>query len=113
MIVKGNSMSKNNGTAWKTKYGPRRVRHEEATLTEAIAAAQGLSDDLEQQIEIASSLMGLPQDQVRAALLNLAPARKELTRSVISAGSSSGASARPRVVLVESKRPRRASIAQR
>ncbi|MFZ5693398.1 MAG: hypothetical protein ACOY5F_19365 [Pseudomonadota bacterium] len=106
-------MSKKNGTAWKTKYGPRRVRNEEATLEEAIAAAQGLSDDIEQQIEIASSLMGLPQDQVRAAFRNAAPARKEMTRSVISAGTSAGASARPRVVVVESKRPRRAATIQR
>ncbi|MGV3633526.1 MAG: hypothetical protein ACO1NY_04205 [Pseudorhodoplanes sp.] len=106
-------MSKNNGTAWKTKYGPRRVRHEEATLEEAIAAAQGLSDDVEHQIDIAASLMGLPHEEVRAALLKLAPARKEVTRSVISAGTSPGAASRPRVVVVESKRPRRAALAQR
>jgi hypothetical protein len=112
VIVEGRFMSKNNGTPWKTKYGPRRVRHEEATLEEAIAAAQGLSDNRDEQIEIASSLMGLPQEDVRAALLNLAPARKERTRSVISAGTSPGAAA-PRVVVVESKRPRRAALAQR
>jgi hypothetical protein len=106
-------MSKNNGTSWTTKYGPRRVRHEEPTLEEAIAAAQGLSDNIEQQIEIASSLMGVPQDQVRAVLRNAAPARKEATRSVISAGPSAGASGRPRVVVVESKRPRRAATIQR
>jgi len=99
-------MSKSKGTPWKTKYGPRRVRHEEATIEEAIAAAQGLSDDRDQQIEIASSLMGVPQEQVRAALLNPAPARKEITRSVTSAGSAT----RPRVVVVESKRPRRAAM---
>jgi hypothetical protein len=113
-MAEGKSMSKNNnGTAWKTKYGPRRVRHEEATIEEAIAAAQGLSDDRDQQIEIASSLMGLPQEEIRAALLNLAPARKEVTRSVISAASAPGAATRPRVVVVESKRPRRAALAQR
>jgi hypothetical protein len=102
-------MSKNTGTPWKTKYGTRRVRHEEATLEEAIAAAQGLSDDRDQQIEIASSLMGLPQEQVRAALLNLAPVRKDVTKSVTFAGAVT----RPRVVVVESKRPRRAAIVHR
>jgi hypothetical protein len=112
-MAEGDAMSKNDGKLWKTKYGPRRVRHEEATLDEAIAAAQGLSDDRDQQIEIASSLMGLPQDEVRAALLNLAPARKEITRSVISTGTSPGSASRPRVVVVESKRPRRAALAQR
>jgi hypothetical protein len=104
-------MSKTKGTAWKTKYGPRRVRHDEATLEEAIAAAQGLSDDVDQQVEIASSLIGLPQEEVRAALLNLAPARKEVTRSVMSTATSPGAAARPRVVVVETKRPRRVAAA--
>ncbi len=54
-------MSKTKGTSWKTKYGARRVRHEGATVEEAIAAAQGLSDDSDEQVEIASSLIGLPQ----------------------------------------------------
>jgi hypothetical protein len=108
-MSEGESMSKNKATPWKTKYGTRRVRREEATIEEAIAAAQGLSDDRDEQVEIASSLMGLPQEQVRMALLNLAPVRKELTRSVTSAGPA----ARQRVVVVESRRPRRAAIAQR
>jgi len=60
-------MNKNNGQAWKTKYGPRRVRHEAPTLEEAIAAAQGLSAELDQQAEIAAALMGLPYDEVHAA----------------------------------------------
>lgn len=33
--------------AWNTKYGPRRVRHDPPDLSEAIAAAQGLTDDIE------------------------------------------------------------------
>jgi hypothetical protein len=103
-------MSKTKGTAWKTKYGARRVRHEGPTLEEAIAAAQGLSDDRDEQIEIASSLIGLPQEEVRAALLTLPPARKELTRSVISTATSPGAAARPRVVVVETKRSRRVAV---
>jgi hypothetical protein len=110
-MAEGKSMSKkNNGTAWTTKYGPRRVRHEEATIEEAIAAAQGLSDDRDEQVEIASQLMGLPQEQVRTALLKLAPARKDLTRSVISTGTSPGSAGKPRVIVVESKRPRRLAV---
>lgn len=96
-------MSKNKSKSWNTKYGVRRVRHEEATVADAIAAAQGLSDDREQQVEIASSLIGLPQDEVRAALLKLAPARKNAIRSIASTALDS----RQRVVVVESKRPRR------
>ena len=75
-------MSKNNNQAWKTKYGPRRVRQEAPTLDEAIVAAQGLTDELDEQAEIAASLMGLPRDQVRAELVKLAPARrKEIGRA--------------------------------
>ena len=47
---------------WETKYGSRRVRHDPPTLEEAIAAAQGLSDELDEQIEIAAGLMALPVD---------------------------------------------------
>jgi hypothetical protein len=50
-------MSKNKHQVWKTKYGVRRVRHEAPTLEEAIAAAQGLSDELKQQAEIAAALI--------------------------------------------------------
>ena len=36
---------------WDTKYGKRRVRQEPATLEDAIFAAQGMTDDLEGQID--------------------------------------------------------------
>jgi|SRR5215470_14164599 hypothetical protein len=51
---------------WQTKYGPRRVRRDPPTLEEAIFAAVGITDDLEQQAEIASALMGLPYEDVLA-----------------------------------------------
>lgn len=51
---------------WNTKYGTRRVRHDPPTLEEAIFAAIGITDDVEAQAEIASSLMGLPYDEVLA-----------------------------------------------
>ena len=57
-------MNKSNKKAWNTKYGPRRVRDEAPTLAEAIAAAQGLSDGLDEQTEIAAALMGLPFEEV-------------------------------------------------
>ena len=47
-------MSKNNRETWNTKYGARRVRKEEPVLAEAIAAAQGLSDDIDEQTDIAN-----------------------------------------------------------
>jgi hypothetical protein len=96
-------MSKNNNQAWKTKYGPRRIRQEAPTLEEAIAAAQGLSEELDQQAEIAAALMGLPYDQVHAALLKTAPPRKDLKTSVVFAGPASA----PRTIVVERKPSRR------
>lgn len=61
---------------WKTKYGARRVRHDPPTLAEAIIAAQGLSDDLQEQAEIAASLMELPLEQVRAEVVKVRTPRR-------------------------------------
>jgi hypothetical protein len=44
---------------------PLRVRRELPTLEEAIFAAQGLTDDLGQQAEIAAALMNLAADEIR------------------------------------------------
>lgn len=90
-------------TTWNTKYGPRRVRHDPPTLKEAIAAAQGLSDQLQDQIEIAAGLMDLPVDEVRAEVLKSAPARGA-ARIVAASGREGG----PRSVIVERKISRRA-----
>src|SRR5215204_6126960 len=43
------------------------------TLEEAVVAAQGLSDDIEQQVEIASGLMGIPQEEVRPVIASAPP----------------------------------------
>jgi hypothetical protein len=96
-------MSKNNNTTWQTKHGTRRVRNEAPTLDQAIVAAQGLTDNLDEQAEIAASLMGLSLDEVRAALAKLGPAPKEPVRSVAFTGPSSA----PRTVVVERKPSRR------
>ena len=42
---------------WNTKYGTRRVRRDPPTLEEAIFAAVGITDDQQQQAEIAAALM--------------------------------------------------------
>jgi hypothetical protein len=97
-------MSKNNNKAWNTKFGPRRVRNDGPTLEDAIAAAQGLTDDLDEQAEIAASLIGLPYDEVRSsALLKAAAPRKNVVKSVF----LSGPAAAPRTVVVERKPARR------
>src|SRR5258707_6346466 len=95
--------TKNSGEAGKTKSGPRRVRQEAPTVEEALTAAQGLSEDLDQQAEIAAALMGLPYDEVHAALLKTAAPRKDLKTSVVFAGPASA----PRTIVVERKPSRR------
>ena len=52
---------------------PVRVRRDPPTLEEAVIAAQGLSADIEQQVEIASGLMGIPREEVRPVIAS-APA---------------------------------------
>ncbi|MGB9364522.1 MAG: hypothetical protein WCE79_00770 [Xanthobacteraceae bacterium] len=89
-------------TTWNTKYGARRVRHDPPTLEEAIFAARGLTDDVEQQIEIAAGLMEASADDVRAALKKSPPPRKPAaTVAFTSRGGTE------RSVVVERKTPRR------
>jgi hypothetical protein len=47
----------------------RRTRHDPPALEEAIAAAQGLTGQIESQIEIAAQLIGLPENEVRPRVL--------------------------------------------
>ena len=57
---------------WNTKYGTRRVRRDPPTLDEAIFAAIGITDDQDEQAEIAASLMGLPIESVTAEVKKIA-----------------------------------------
>ena len=86
---------------WKTKYGLRKVRRAPPTLDEAIFAAQGLTGDLQQQVEIAASLMDLPPDQVRLEVL------KSATRRAGTMVAFSGRGGAQRTVVVERKPARR------
>ena len=83
---------------------PIRVRKEPPTISEAVAAAQDLADDVEQQVEIAAGLIGLPPDEVRPHVLQAAQAlaaKPKLERAperIISTGSGLRG---PRTVIVE------------
>lgn len=88
-------------TTWNTKYGPRKVRHDPPTLEEAIFAARGLTDDLEEQVEIAAGLMEVSADEVRAALKKSPQPRKQPTVAFTSRGGTE------RSVVVERKPSRR------
>jgi hypothetical protein len=90
---------------WNTKFGKRRVRQEAPTLDEAIFAARGISDDPQQQAEIAAALMDVPVDEVRIALLRSAQ-RKDVERVMF----TKRAGGVERAVVVERKTPRRAGV---
>jgi hypothetical protein len=96
------------GEVWNTKFGPRRVRHDPPTLQEAIAAASGLTDNLQEQVEIAASLMELPLDQVRPEVMKAAAQRK-----AASAVTFAGRTGAPRAVVVERKPSRRPAVQRR
>ena len=95
---------------WNTKYGTRRVRHDPPTLEEAIFAAIGITDDVEAQSEIASSLMGLPYDEVLAEVKKTArvSARTGTATRVIA-----GEQGAQRSVVVERRVVRRFAIDKR
>src|SRR5271154_5260481 len=84
-------------TTWKTKWGARRVRKDPPTIEEALIAAEALTDDIGQRIEIAASLMGVSNDEVKT----LAAKQAALSR-----GRSTLVNGRNRAVVVEYKRPR-------
>ncbi len=93
---------------WNTKFGSRRVRHDPPTLKEAIIAAQGLTDQLLQQVEIAAALMDLPVDDVRAEVMKSAPSRK--SEHIV---TSNGRERTVRTVVVERKTSRRVAVGAR
>lgn len=95
-------------TTKKPKYTtPVRVRREPPTVAEAVIAAQDLSDDIEQQVEIAAGLIGLTPDEVRPHVLAAKrPERgmgSESRERLISSGGLRG----PRTVVVERKTDRK------
>lgn len=98
---------------WQTKDGRRRVRRDPPTIEDAVLAAQGLTDDIDGQIEIVMSLMQVPADTARGAVLKMGQ-RKET--STVTVAGRAGA---PRAVVVERRASRvaglrpRASVAHR
>jgi len=87
---------------WNTKYGPRRVRRDPPTLDEAIFAAIGITDDQEQQAEIAASLMGLPYEAVLAEVKKQSRVNARVATRVIA-----GEQGAQRAVVVERRVVRR------
>jgi hypothetical protein len=88
---------------WDTKDGRRRVRRDPPTVEDAVQAAQGLSDNIDAQIEIVMSLMEVSAEAARGAVLKMGQ-RKETSRFTIAGRDGS-----PRAVVVE-RRPSRAAV---
>jgi hypothetical protein len=90
----------------RSKPGAARasIRFEPPTLDEAIFAAQGLADDVRGQTEIAAMLMGLPEDEVRAAILKAVRPAVRAAPTRLSASQRSPAARQ--VVVVERRAPR-------
>jgi 2-phospho-L-lactate guanylyltransferase (CobY/MobA/RfbA family) len=74
------------------EWSRRRTRHDPPDLDEAIAAVQGLTDQIESQVEVAAQLSGLPEEDVRCRVLMTqaqfarsrpAPARGRQTEVVV------------------------------
>ncbi len=90
---------------WETKDGLRRVRRDPPTVDDAVLAAQGLTEDLEDQIEIVTALMSIPAEKARRAVLKM--------RRIDSRLTISGRSGLARAVVVERKSPRRLTVQTR
>jgi hypothetical protein len=76
---------------------PLRARHEPPTIDEAVRAAQTLTSNLEQQVEIAAGLMGMAHDEVKEHVHN--QQAEPMTQSSLASG-------RMRGVVVERRAPR-------
>lgn len=87
---------------WDTKDGRRRVRRDPPTVEEAVLAAQGLTDELDEQIEIVASLMEVSIDEARGAVLRMGQ-RKDVNRLTLISGRAGS----QRSVVVERRAPRR------
>jgi len=95
------------GDVWDTRDGRRRVRRDPPTVEEAVVAAQGLTDDLKQQVEIVASLMEVPLEEARGVVLRVGQ-RKEINHVTVT-----GRIGTPRAVVVERRSSRHAVIQRR
>ncbi|MDQ0396439.1 hypothetical protein [Labrys monachus] len=93
--------------SWKTKYGSRRVKQAPPTIEEALTAAECMSSDAEQQVEIAASLLGVEADEVREVARKMKKQNERRLTLSISPSASSERRMPPRPVLVEYRAAKR------
>jgi len=92
---------------WNTKDGPRRVRRDPPTLEDAVLAAQGLTDDVDSQVEIVTSLMQVSTEAARHVIRKMAHHKEPDQVTVAGRGGVS------RAVVVERRPSRRAAMPPR
>jgi hypothetical protein len=92
---------------WETKDGKRRVRRDPPTIEEAVVAAQGLTSELKEQIDIVASLMEISAEEARGVVLRMGQ-RKEVNRVTVA-----GRVGAPRAVVVERRTSRFATTPRR
>lgn len=85
---------------------PLRVRHEPPTIEEALAAAADLSEDAEERIELAASLIGASLADVRAVAASLARVKPQKVLTIATRSSSARQVVVERKVVVERRTPR-------
>ena len=95
----------------KKQLPPPRVRREPPTIEEAAFAAVGLTDDLDQQVDIAANLMGISLDEAKPHVLKVAAAARATAPSA--ARGSAHLTIRDRVVTVERTGVRRVVLPPR
>ena len=87
----------------RLSQSPVRVRQEPPTVAEAVAAAQALTPDREQQVDITAGLMGLTPEEARPFVLEAPPLT--LPRSAAPqrgyAGAAGGRRSAGQLVVVE------------
>ena len=93
---------------WETKDGRRRVRRDPPTIEEAVVAAQGLTDELKEQVEIVASLMEITADEARGVVLRMGQRKKEVNHVTVT-----GRVGAPRAVVVERRASRFATAPRR
>lgn len=92
---------------WNTKWGVRRVRVEPPTVEEALIAAEGLSGDPLQQVQITADLMSLPVEEVKPAIDAILKQRVRRPRTIQPSQSRGG------TVVVERKVQRKVLVGRR
>jgi hypothetical protein len=98
----------NMNQVWETKDGRRRVRRDPPTIEEAVVAAQGLTDELKEQVEIVASLMEITADEARGVVLRMGQRKKEVNHVTVI-----GRVGAPRAVVVERRTSRLATAPRR